>query len=297
MTTVSIGETGFVRLVLFANPLAGRRTDVDSIAGALRRRGAHVRVFDVAEADRAREAAAESERLVVAGGDGAIGPAARAASRAGVPLAVVPTGTANDFARALALPLEREAALDLAVDRAAAIRRVELLSAGGRPFVNAASAGLSVAAAAAAVPLKPVLGALAYVAGALWAGLTARPLTVRVGADGRVAFAGKAWQVIVAGTGAFGAGSGLGRADPGDGLLDVVVVPAGSRAGLLRRAWGMRTHRLEHQRGARHTRARRVHLEVPAATRFNIDGELCRLERADFATEPSGVDVVSPRAS
>jgi diacylglycerol kinase (ATP) len=286
-----------VRLVLFANPLSGRRTDVDAVATALRRRGAHVRVFDVAQAERAGEAAADSERLVVAGGDGAIGPAARAASQAGVPLAVVPTGTANDFARALALPVDREAALDLAVDSTAGTTHVELLSAGDRPFVNAASAGLSVAAAAAALPLKPALGALAYVAGALWAGLTARPLTVRVGADGRDAFAGKAWQVIVAGTGAFGGGSGLGRADPGDGLLDVVVVPAGSRAGLLRRAWGMRTHRLEHQGGAHHMRARRVHLEVPAATRFNIDGELCRLELSDFASEPPGVDVVIPRSS
>jgi diacylglycerol kinase (ATP) len=170
--------------------------------------------------------------------------------------------------------------------------RIELLQAGGRPFVNAASTGLAVAAAHRARPLKPRLGPLAYAVGAVRAALTAHPLHVRVTADGSEAFAGDAWHLIVGGTGAFGGGSRLGRADHRDELLDVVLVEAGSRVALARRAWGMRRGTLEDQRGVHHTRARTVEIETPEGTEFNVDGETCTLEPSSFDVAPGGVRVV-----
>ena len=71
--------------------------------------------------------------------------------------------------------------------------------------------------------------------------MTADPVRVRVSADGQEAFEGEAWQVVVANTGAFGAGAQIDPADPTDGRLDVAVIAAGSRAALVRRAYGMRT--------------------------------------------------------
>jgi YegS/Rv2252/BmrU family lipid kinase len=233
---------------------------------------------------------------VVAGGDGSIGLAARAAADAGIPLAVVPTGTANDFARALGLPAERDRALDLAADPDAASTRIELLQAGeDRPFVNAASTGLAVAAAHRARPLKSRLGPLAYAVGAVRAGLTAHPLTLRVVADGEEAFAGEAWHVIVGGTGAFGGGSRLGRTDLRDEMLDVVLVERRSRASLVLRAWGMRRGTLEEQDGVHHARAHRVEVEVPDGTEFNIDGEICQLRPTVFSAQHGGVRVIVPR--
>ena len=76
--------------------------------------------------------------------------------------------------------------------------------------------------------------------------------------DGERVFDGGAWQVIVACTGAFGGGSGIGAADATDGDLDVVIVPAGSRAGLVRRAWGLRTQTIERQRKVAHFEGRVV---------------------------------------
>jgi diacylglycerol kinase family enzyme len=46
-----------------------------------------------------------------------------------------------------------------------------------------------------------------------------------------------------------------GATRPDDRLLDVAVVPAGSRLGLARRAFGMRTGRLTEQDGVAHERA------------------------------------------
>ncbi len=283
-----------MELLLVANPRSGTRTDVEGLADALRARGARVRAYDVHDLEAAEAGVPGAERVVVAGGDGSIGPAAAMAARAGLPLAVVPTGTANDFARALGLPRERDAALALATAPAPRRRRVEVLRAGERPFLNAASTGLSVIAAHAARPLKPSLGVLAYAVGALRAGLTAQPLAAEVRADGERAWAGLAWQIVLGGTGAFGGGSSIGGTDPRDHLVDVAVVLASPRPALVRRALAMRAGRLHAEDGVVHLRARTVDLALPAGTRFNVDGELCDVEPSHFTADPEGVEVLVP---
>ena len=201
-----------MRLALPANPRSGGGLDPEPLVEAMREHGAQVEVFGSEDLDGA--AAMQPDRIVVAGGDGSIAPAAWAAGRLDVPLAVVPAGTANDFARTNGLP---EDPLDAAVLAAAGqtLRRLELGHlADGHPFVNAANAGLASEAARYAAPFKRVLGPLAYAVGALRAAVSESPLRCTVRVDGREVFSGGAWQVIVAVTGAFGGGSELGAADP-----------------------------------------------------------------------------------
>jgi diacylglycerol kinase (ATP) len=235
---------------------------------------ADVTVYGCEPEELERAARDSPDRFAVAGGDGTIAPVADLAGRLGVPLAVIPGGTANDFARAAGLPLDPIAAAELAVS-GTTLRRFELGRLGdGRAFVNVASAGLASVAARRAAPLKPRLGPLAYAVGAVRAAATAAPLRCAVRADGATVFAGDAWQVILAVTGAFGAGSGIAAADPADGVLDVAILPAGSRIGLARRAWGMRRHTIAEQRGVEHHRGAVVAVDVPPGTEFNADGEL-----------------------
>jgi YegS/Rv2252/BmrU family lipid kinase len=278
-----------VRLTLVANTDSGGATDANAIASALARLGAEVTLLDIDDAARAADGA--PQRVVVAGGDGSIGLVAQVAGEAGVPLAVIPTGTANDFARALELPSELDAACKLAADPHARTTAIELACAGDRPFVNAASTGLPVVAARRAAPLKPKLGPLAYAVGALRAGLTGRPIAVRATVDGETVHEGPAWQVIVGATGAFGGGSGIEQADPHDGLLDLVVV-TGSRVALVRRAYGLRTGRIADQRGVSHRRGRLIDIETPEGAEWNVDGELCRLHPTSFSARSDAVTIV-----
>jgi Diacylglycerol kinase catalytic domain len=90
-----------------ANPRSGS-CDAVAVAEQLRSLGTRVETFEVGEPERA--AAAGCDRLAVAGGDGSIAPAAAAAGAAGIPLAVIPAGTANDFARRMGLPVDPAAA-------------------------------------------------------------------------------------------------------------------------------------------------------------------------------------------
>lgn len=284
------GILGHVRLALVANPESGGGSDPAVVAQGLRQAG-----WDVAEIpvqDIPERLAGDVDRVVVAGGDGTVAPAAALACRHGVALAVVPSGTANDFARALGLPEDRGEAVALAARPDARTRTIDLAEVAGTPWVNTAAAGLSVDAARRAEPLKRWLGALAYLAGALHAGATAHALDVTVTCDGRRVHEGRAWQVIVAQTGAFGGGSEVGAADDADRALDVVVLPAGSRLSLVRRAFGLRTGRIAAQDGVPHHRGAEITVQGPDA--FNVDGEVRRLGPAPRFTLRGRVAVVVP---
>lgn len=281
-----------MRIALIANPASGGGLDVDALVEALRHNGAEVRAFGREPSDLDEATAWGPERVAVAGGDGMIAPSAELAGRLGVALAVIPSGTANDFARASGLPPQREQACELAATGGELSPHDLGRLAGGHPFVNVASAGLASAAAHRAKPLKPRLGPLAYVVGALRAAASEEPLHCTVRADGDEVFRGDAWQVIVAVTGAFGGGSELGAAEPDDGVLDVAVLPAGSRVGLARRAWGMRRGTIAEQREVCHARGSVVEVELPAGEQLNVDGEVREGGLERVTVEPHAFSLV-----
>jgi diacylglycerol kinase (ATP) len=253
-----------VRVALVVNRASGRGIDPAALVRAM---DAEVEVYALSELGRVT-----GDRIVVAGGDGSIAPVAELAGRLGVPLGVIPGGTGNDFVRATGLPLDPLAAAALAAT-GTTLRPYELgRLADGHPFVNVASAGLASVAAHRAAPLKPRLGPLAYAVGAARAAASTAPLRCCVDVDGARVFDGAAWQVIVAVTGAFGGGSGIGVSDPSDGVLDVAILTAGSRLGLARRAWGLKRHTIAEQRGVTHHRG--AVIELGGVGEFNADGEV-----------------------
>ena len=279
-------------IALIVNPESGAGSDPEVIAALLREYGAEVSLFG--PDDAAAAAGSGADRIAVASGDGGLAPAAAAAARAGVPLAVIPVGTANDFARGQGLPAGLHSAARLAA-LGTALRALDLNWMDRRPFLNAASAGLASLAGEAASGLKRLLGPVAYFAGALWSGLTGRPIACSVTADGAPLFEGKAWQVTIAGTGSFGAGSELEGASARDGLLDVAVLEAGSRLRLIGYAYGLRAGRLTGQAGVEHAQAATVELELERPAALNVDGELVDAgPRIPMHTEPRAFELVVP---
>ena len=276
-------------VALVANERSGA-SDPALCAEQLASFGAEVKRFGIEEVDAAVESGVD--RIVVAGGDGSIAPVAAAAGRAGLPLAVVPAGTANDFARRFGLPDELSAACRLAV-RGTRTRALELgWMNGERPFVNVASAGLPAPAAEKASAWKGRLGPLAYAAGAVAAGATAKALTCLVECDGRELLAGEAWQVTVAASGAFGAGAFVPEADPGDGALEVVAIQAGSRLSLFTLAYRLRSGTLTDHPHAFHLHCSAAEVQVPDSTKFNVDGEVVTVGDARFTAEKEAFRLV-----
>lgn len=107
---------------------AGHRLDVEIAAGASIERA----LADAAEGP--------ADVVIAAGGDGTVSAAAAALMNRDKSLAVLPAGTMNLFARSLGIPLSLDAAVEaLATGE---VRRVDMASANGRPFIHQFSIGL-----------------------------------------------------------------------------------------------------------------------------------------------------------
>lgn len=83
---------------------------------------------------------ADDTVVVAAGGDGTVGWVGRTLLDSGRHLAILPLGTFNTFARSLGIPINLDAAIELA--RHGRPRPVTVGRVDGRPFLEVAAIGL-----------------------------------------------------------------------------------------------------------------------------------------------------------
>lgn len=161
--------------------------------------------------------------LVVAGGDGTVGRAATAASRAGRVLGILPTGTGNDVARSLHLPLSPEEAA--AVVARGDVGPMDLGLVGERAFAHAATAGITANFAERVRDVRGWRRPIVYPAMAWQAWRSRRPLSITVIVDGRPLVTPPPVQVAVVNAPRLGGRIGvtLPGATVDDGLWDVIV--------------------------------------------------------------------------
>ena len=111
---------------------------------------------------------------VVIGGDGTFSNALPELLQLDKPLAVLPLGTANDFARSLGLPQDGLAAARVALHGRA--HQVDVGLVNGRPFLNVASVGVAAKVSQAqSKELKRTWHILSYLIGLLRVAQEARP--------------------------------------------------------------------------------------------------------------------------
>lgn len=204
-------------------------------------------------------------RLVLVGGDGTVHAAANAS--APIPeLGLIPTGRANNVARALGIPSEVDEAARIAATAPSVpldVLRVESDEGVRHYCVEALSGGLQ-ADARADYDGENSGDLRAGVAALLGALLRYRPYRAELLADGAPLFSGDAAQVFLSNLPYFGFGFPINpAARPADGLLEAIVLRARSRgaaARLLLAAY--RGNHLERGRGEL-VRARRATLTSP----------------------------------
>jgi YegS/Rv2252/BmrU family lipid kinase len=216
--------------------------------------------------------AAQVDLLLVSGGDGTITACATALAGSGIPLAVLPAGTGNLLARNLRLPLELDQALLVALTGTS--RQLDVGCANGRAFLVMAGVGFDARMMdGASEPLKQRMGWAAYVLSAL-GHLQDRPVRVTLRADGARPLRRRASAVIIGNVGSLQAGVPLlPDADPGDGLLDAVVLTARGLAAWLELAAHVLTRQRATSRLAR-IRFRELQVDVARAQPWQIDGEV-----------------------
>ena len=212
-----------------------------------------------------RDAAALGRRVVLVGGDGTVHAAANAPLRSLPELALVPSGRANNIARALGIPTSRVEAL--AVAAAAPARPVDALRVATPErslyAVEAVSAGFQAEARAAyradnsadlRQGLRALLGALRRY----------RPYGMTVEVDGSSVRSGDGAQLFLSNLPYFGFGFEVAPgADPADGRFEAILLEARSRRRLVRLLAAARRGRHIGRRGVRRQAARRARLTEP----------------------------------
>lgn len=241
---------------------------------------------------------AEVDLVIIGGGDGSMHAAAPALVETGLPLALLPLGTANDLARTLSIPADPVAAAAVIVDGVR--HRIDLGRVNGHYFFNVAHIGFGVQITRALSPeSKRRWGALAYVAALARTLRSVRAFRADIVCDGvhrRI----RTIQLAIGNGRHFGGGTTVAapaRIDDGC-FFTCSVQPLSWRemvSALLRlpalRAGKFETHDpVEVMRG-RHIE---VHTQTPMA--ISADGEIVARTPARFDLEPAALEVLVPPA-
>lgn len=248
-------------------------------------------------AEQARELSADADLLAVAGGDGSIHDAAQGLVGSEVPLGIIPTGTGNDLARTLGIPLNPvEAASQLLEYEPQPIDAIHYRCSGVEGFsVNIAGVGFDAAVAQRINSgFRYLKGTSAYLAAVLQCLASYRPVQLTISVDGE-AFETGAMLCAVANAQFYGGGmkvAPLSKID--DGLIDLVIVSGVSKFEFLRQFPRVfkGTH-LTHP-AVKCLKGRQIRIETPTPSPVLADGEIVGMTPVEFEIVPKAIRVARP---
>jgi diacylglycerol kinase (ATP) len=233
-------------------------------------------------------------RIVIGGGDGTLSKALPILLQLNKPLAVLPLGTANDFARTIGLPADPLAAAKIAL--AGREHDIDVGFANGKPFLNVASVGVaSEVIKRQSKALKRTWKVLAYAISLLQTAKDLQPFFVDIEIDRGPRWSAAVHQVSV-GNGRYH-GGGLtvaGDAAIDDGKLDIYVVYPGTfwqlfaclthlRFGLMKKPSVLERHA-----------ASRVTVATHRPREVDADGRVTTETPAEFTLKAKALRVIVP---
>lgn len=240
-----------------------------------------------------KEAANEIDCVIVGGGDGTLNCSARALVETGLPLGILPLGTANDLARTLGIAPDPVAAAGVIV--AGAERRIDLGEVNDHLFFNVASIGFSAELARElTAEAKKRWGVLGYAMASSRLLMRTRPFTAFIEHDGRTEKV-KTVQISVGNGRHYGGGMTVdATAEPDDGQLHVYSLEVAHWWQLVALAPALRRGTQGSWRDVRAFATDRVTIRTRRARSVNTDGELTTATPAVFRVIPHAVRVYAP---
>lgn len=218
---------------------------------------------------------ADAEGIIVAGGDGTVHEIVNLVLQENIklPVAIIGSGTSNDFATYLGINDD----LDAYFDRIAAghTRRVDLGRVGKEYFVNVASAGMLTGIAHEVdVRLKNAMGKMAYYLRGIGEIPKFRSVHLQVEADGRM-LEEDAFLFVVVNSGVVGSLRNVAvNAKVDDGLLDMLLVRKCNVAELMALTAEIVAGRsVEHKENVLYLQASSFKITADTKLESDLDGE------------------------
>jgi diacylglycerol kinase (ATP) len=231
--------------------------------------------------------------IIIGGGDGTLNAAVNLLAGHDVVLGVLPLGTANDFARAVGIPLTLEAACRTVVQ--GRVARVDLGRVNDRYFLSTVSIGFTAHAARRVLPwAKRYLGRGGYLLASARAFLGYRGFHARVHLDGRP-LAYDALELVI-GNGRFHSGGHLLAPDASlhSGRLVCYAFEGLSRWQLLKMALIVYRGRHIYHRQAHFATAGEIQIEAEPSQPVLVDGDRRGRTPVRATVIPGGLAVVAP---
>ncbi|QKW05565.1 YegS/Rv2252/BmrU family lipid kinase [Streptomyces sp. NA04227] len=288
------------RVVLLVNPASAKGSSAaiaDRAAELLRAAGHQTHLISGTDAQDSlaqahKEVAAGAKVLAAVGGDGTVHLGTQAVAGTGVPLAVIPAGTGNDFARMLGIPRgDTAAAARLITDGVP--RTLDLARCGDTWYATVLTSGFDAAVSHRVNTLRWPRGRARYQLAIGIEAFRLRPVPFRIRVDGETVEE-EATLVAVGNTAYYGSGLKIcPGAVPDDGLLDVTLVRAAGRLKLARLLPRMRQGTHVSDPLVRTFRGREVEIGAPGAFAY-ADGEFIDDLPLTVTCVPGAVSVLVP---
>ena len=286
------------RALVLVNPGARRAGDGHEAAVArLERLGIHTVTEMVGEPGevpaQVRRHQGEIDGVIVGGGDGTLHLALQGLIETGLPLGILPLGTANNLARTLGLPADPMAACEIIAQGHR--RRIDIGWVNGRHFFTTASIGLSVRITEElSAESKRRWGPLAYGMTALRVLRRTRPFHATIAWDGQSRNA-RTVQIVV-GNGRY-YGSALPVAEDAaidDARLDLYSLEVRHWWQLLALAPALKRGRHGEKDTVEALRATEFEIHTRHPRSIDVDGEIGGTTPARFRVLPGALQVFAP---
>ena len=287
------------RIIINPSAGAGKAAQcLPQVEAVLRERGL---AYDIMEtkapwdgAVLSAQAAAEHVEAVIAiGGDGTLFEICNGLAQSETALYVVSCGTGNDFVRSLPFPKDPIESLKAQLD--APRRPVDVGAASKYRFLNVAGAGFDVEVLRQTERYKARFhGIVPYLLGVIRTVRTYKPFHGVLEIDGK-RVEGDFTLVVFANGQYYGGGMRVARkADPCDGLFDILYVPALSKPRICMLLPLFMPGWYDRLKVVTRVRATSARLVSPGLT-VNMDGELRDMDETEFRLLPGALQMGLPQ--
>lgn len=275
------GDFGMNKVKFIYNPFSGENTiiaDIDKVISVHQKYNYTVVPFRISLEYDISKAFDDIDNtykyILVAGGDGTVDNVVNHMKQLNIniPIAVLPTGTANDFAKFLGMPHEVELACEQILN--SQVKNVDIGKINDKYFVNVASTGLFTdISQKTSVTLKNTMGKLAYYVKGIEQLPNFKKLKIKVTSK-EVEYDGDMYLMLIFNGQTAGNLKFAYKAEVDDGYLDVIIMKAGNIKDMVALLIQMlKGEHLDHAHNLIYFKTDKVYVECHEDLVTDIDGE------------------------